>query len=39
MPAGSWSSAASAVARSGTARTLDSVFVHLSRPFLKARRT
>ena len=36
---GSCSSASSATAWSGTARTLPSVFVHLTRPFLNARRT
>src|SRR6266571_1259419 len=36
---GSRSSAASAIACSGTARTLASVFGHLTRPFLYARRT
>ena len=36
---GSSSSAPSAMACSGTARTLAWVFVYFSRPFVKARRT
>jgi hypothetical protein len=38
-PEGDWSSAASAIACSGTARTLPSVFVDLSPPPVNARRT